>query len=110
MLKVRAFIKGPSVLRGAKRRADKLATVGSQRADTLVEISLQPRPAVILEETFYLGGGNAGERELGQLVLPEESYPLRIHLALSGLVQDLAQKDQFVDVVGNGWMTVPVAV
>jgi hypothetical protein len=46
----------------------------------------------MLEETFYLGGGNAGEREVGQLVLAEEPYPVCVHRSRRGLVQDIAQK------------------
>ena len=46
----------------------------------------------MLEEAFYLGGGDAGERDVRELVLAEEPYPVGVRHSRQGLVQDLAQK------------------
>jgi hypothetical protein len=56
---------------------------------------------VVLEAPFYLLGGDAGEREVRQVLFLEEPHLVRFYRSRRGLGQDLAQKDQLVDVVGE---------
>jgi hypothetical protein len=57
---------------------------------------------MVLEEAPHLGVGDTRERELGKLVLAEEAYAVRLDVGGDGLSQYLAQKDELVDVVGDG--------
>ena len=68
----------------------------------LVEVGWQAGVAVVLEEPFYLLGGDAGEREVRQVLFLEEPHLVRFYRSRRGLGQDLAQKDQLVEVVRNG--------
>ena len=64
----------------------------------------------MLEEGPNLVRGDAGDRELGQFVLAEERDPVRVDGQRRGAIHDLTQKDELVDVVGDGGMAVPVAI
>jgi len=57
---------------------------------------------MVLEEAPYLGWGDAGERVLGQLVLIEETHAVRLDVRGDGFSEYLAQKDELVDVIGEG--------
>src|SRR5215217_4572686 len=46
----------------------------------LVEVGGEGPIAVLLEETRYLGPGNARDRELGDLVLAEEARSVGVHV------------------------------
>jgi hypothetical protein len=60
---------------------------------------------MVLEEAPHLGAGGARERELGRLVLAEEAYAVRLDVEGDELSQYLAQRDELVDVVGDGgWL------
>ena len=58
----------------------------------------------------WLGRGDAGEREPGQRLLAQEPEPGGVNRGAWHSVQNLAQKDELVDVVGNGRVPVPVTV
>ena len=50
----------------------------------LVEVGWQAGVAVVLEEPFYLLGGDAGEREVGQVLFLEEPHLVRFYRSRRG--------------------------
>ena len=73
---LRAVVVDPEAFGGpgaCRRRKVRLQTA-------LVEVGGEGRIAVLLEETRYLGSGNARDRELGDLVLAEEARSVGVHV------------------------------